>query len=74
LISLIPFFIWRGVIAYYKIPNDFYFLIPPLKEIVIRVFEIFYYTLREMIKINNWYIFWPVFACLAILIRTKTVL
>jgi hypothetical protein len=70
-ISLIPFLIWRGVITYYKIPNDFYFLIPPLKEIVARIFEIPYYTLREMIKINNWYIFWPVFASLVILVRSK---
>lgn len=70
-VSLIPFLIWRGIIAYYKIPNDFYFLIPPLREIAVRVFQIFYYTLREMIKINNWYIFWPVFACFAALVKSK---
>ena len=70
-VSLLPFLIWRGVIAYYKIPNDFYFLIPSLQEMAIRVFQIFYYTLREMIKINNWYIFWPVFGCVIILIRSK---
>lgn len=70
-ISLIPFLLWRGVITYYKIPNDFYFLIPSLQEMAIRVFQIFYYTLREMIKINNWYIFWPIFACLIILVKSK---
>jgi len=70
-VSLIPFFVWRGIIAYYKIPNDFYFLIPSFQEMVIRFFQIFYYTLREMININNWYIFWPVFACLIVLVKSK---
>jgi len=70
-ISLLPFLVWRGIIAYYKIPNDFYFLIPSLQEIVMRIFQIAYYTLREMIKINNWYIFWPIFACMIILVRSK---
>jgi hypothetical protein len=70
-VALIPFLVWRGIIAYYKIPNDFYFLIPSLKEMAVRVFDIFYYTLREMIKINNWYIFWPVFACFIILVKSK---
>lgn len=70
-VSLIPFLLWRSVIDYYKIPNDFYFLIPSLQEMGIRVFQIFYYTLKEMIKINNWYIFWPFFACLIVLIRSR---
>jgi len=73
IISLIPFLIWRGIIAYYKIPNDFYFLIPSLQEIVIRVFQIFYYTLREMLKINNWYLFWPILTCITLLVKSKDI-
>lgn len=61
IISFVPFVIWRLVINYYQIPNDFFFLIPSLSELFSRSFNILYYTLREMLKINNWYIFWPVF-------------
>ena len=59
--SLIPFALWKMFIYYYNIPNDFYFILPSLQEMAIRSFEIFYYTLKEMLKINNWYVFWPVF-------------
>lgn len=61
MLSLIPFILWRMYIFDHEIPNDFYFIIPSFLEIIKRSFEIFYYTLLEMLKINNWYIFWPVF-------------
>lgn len=70
-ISFMPFLIWRFFIHYYQIPNDFYFIIPSLGEIMIRSFNIFYFTLREMIKINNWYIFWPVFFFFIIFSKSK---
>lgn len=60
-IGLIPFLLWRGFVNYYQIPNDFYFILPSLKDLLLRSFEIAYYTFKEMIKINNWYFFWPVF-------------
>ena len=71
-VSLLPFLAWRGIIAYYQIPNDFYFIIPGLNEAVLRIFDIFYYTLLEMIKINNWYIFWPVFLLFIISKKNKS--
>ncbi len=71
LISFTPFLIWRLVIFKYGIPNDFYFFIPSLGEIFIRTFNIFYYTLKEMLKINNWYIFWPIFLVFLVFIRSK---
>src|SRR3989344_739821 len=71
IVSFIPFLIWRFFIYYFQIPNDFYFIIPPLGEMVTRSFNIFYFTLREMIKINNWYIFWPVFFFLIIFIKSN---
>ena len=60
-LAFLPFIIWRIFIFYYQIPNDFYFLIPSIKEIFIRSAEIIFFTFREMIKINNWYFFWPTF-------------
>jgi len=70
-LSLIPFTLWRVFISYYNIPNDFYFILPSLQEMTIRSFEIFYYTLKEMLKINNWYVFWPVFFVIFILGKRK---
>lgn len=69
--SLIPFVLWRMFISYYNIPNDFYFILPSLQETATRSFEIFYYTFNEMLKINNWYIFWPVFLIFTIFGRRK---
>jgi hypothetical protein len=71
IISLIPFLIWNFAAFYLRLPNDFGFLIPPLKEISFRIFAISGYVLFEMIKVNNWYIFWPVFVLSIILIKTK---
>lgn len=70
-LSLIPFVLWRMFISYYNIPNDFYFILPSLQEMTTRSFEIFYYTFKEMLKINNWYIFWPVFFFFIIFIKSK---
>lgn len=69
--SLIPFALWRMFISYYNIPNDFHFILPSFQEMAIRSFEIIYYTLKEMAKINNWYIFWPVFLILTIFGKRK---
>lgn len=71
IVSLIPFLIWNFIAIYLRLPNDFYFLIPPLKEISFRIFAISGYVLFEMIKVNNWYIFWPVFLLSIMLIKTK---
>lgn len=65
-LAITPFLIWRAFIYYNQIPNDFYFIIPSIKDMFTRTFEILYYTLREMIKLNNWYFFWPVFLIFAI--------
>lgn len=70
-LSLIPFTLWRIFILYYNIPNDFYFILPSLGEVIIRSFNIFYFTIREMTKINNWYIFWPVFFFFIIFTKSK---
>ncbi|MCL4353902.1 hypothetical protein M1349_00330 [Patescibacteria group bacterium] len=70
-ISFIPFLVWRLIVFNYGIPNDFYFLVPSVSEIFNRSFNIFYYTLREMLKINNWYVFWPVFLTFLVFIRSK---
>jgi hypothetical protein len=73
IISLIPFLIWNFTAFYLHLPNDFYFLIPPLQEIFMRIFAIVGYVLFEMIKLNNWYIFWPVFLLSIVLIKTKNI-
>lgn len=70
-LSLIPFVLWRMFISYYNIPNDFYFILPSLQDMTIRSFEIFYYTFKEMLKISNWYIFWPVFFFFIIFSKCK---
>jgi hypothetical protein len=70
-ISLIPFLIWNFAAFYLRIPNDFGFLIPPLKEIFPRIFAIAGYVFLEMVKINNWYIFWPVFLLSICLLKSK---
>jgi len=72
ILAFIPFLVWRLVIFKHGIPNDFYFLIPSLSEIFARTFNIFYYTLREMLKINNWYVFWPVFLVFVVFIQSKS--
>jgi len=71
ILSLLPFLVWRIFIYYFQIPNDFYFIIPSLGNILFRTFDIFYFTIMEMIKVNNWYIFWPVFALFAISAKSK---
>lgn len=73
IVSLIPFLLWRITINYFGIPNDFYFIIPSLTNILPRTLNIFYYTFLEMIKINNWYIFWPTFLILILFYRAKDV-
>jgi hypothetical protein len=73
IISLIPFLIWNLATFYLRLPNDFGFLIPPFQEIFTRMFAIAGYVLLEMVKINNWYIFWPVFIISIVLLRTKNV-
>lgn len=67
LAALSPFFIWRVFIYINQIPNDFYFIIPSITDFGSRIFDIFYYTGKEMLKLNNWYIFWPLFFSLVIL-------
>ena len=71
LISLIPFLIWNFAAFYLRLPNDFGFVIPPLQAIFPRIFAIAGYVLLEMIKINNWYIFWPILILAIILVKAK---
>jgi hypothetical protein len=72
-LALLPFFLWQGVIAYYHIPVDIHYTMPSVQELLIRGVQIVYYTVLEMLKVNNWYIFWPVFLFFIIFGRLKSV-
>jgi len=70
-ISLIPFLIWNFAASYLRIPSDLYFVIPSLQEIFLRIIAISHYVILEMIKANNWYLFWPIFLISIYLIKIK---
>lgn len=70
-ISILPFVAWRLFIYNNHIPNDFYFILPSIGDLVSRSFNITLYTVKEMLKINNWYIFWPLFWLSLTLIKIK---
>ena len=70
-ISLFPFILWRLIIYYSQIPNDFYYIIPTFQTLLLRSFEVVYFTAKEMINVNNWYIFWPVFLLFSLFGKIK---
>jgi len=61
LLSLLPTILWKYFILYYHIPSSFGLNLTNLQILPFRLYVIFIYTLREMLNIKNWYIFWPVF-------------
>lgn len=63
-LSALPFVIWSIVRIKTGLNSDLYYLFPGLSELLKRFFDILYYIFREMLKITDWYLFWPSFALL----------
>lgn len=61
LVATLPFLIWQGLIRYLNIPNDFSFELTSFYQLPGNILTCFYYTFVELVNLNNWYIFWPVF-------------
>lgn len=59
-ISLLPFIIWSSTIHILKIPADTHMIIPSITLSLQRIFFIIIGIVKELININNWYIFWVV--------------
>ncbi len=60
-ISFIPFIIWQVVIYLLKIPTDLYYHFYSLSFLMLRIYVIIIYFGKELVKVNNWYIFWILF-------------
>lgn len=60
-LSLIPFLVWMWVRAKYAIPQDFSFQIPTISEAISRSVIIITGTVKEMLKVSDWYLFWILF-------------
>jgi hypothetical protein len=61
ILSSVPFAVWSLVRIESGIVSDLGFIFPGF-DIFNRIYLITVITLKEMVKINNWYIFWLVFA------------
>lgn len=58
--AVIPFAAWSLVTRLTHLPNDFGFIIPGPMLFAERCVVILIGIIREMIKVHQWYIFWPV--------------
>lgn len=61
LVSLVPFIIWRAVVRQLGLPLDFGLYFPTFIEFFQRSAIIGVETVKEMLNVRNWYIFWPIF-------------
>ena len=58
-IAVLPAILWQYIRSVYAIPTSFELEIPSVFQIIERSPEILYLTIKEMLNLNNWYIFWP---------------
>lgn len=71
LFSLIPFVFWQLFVKYFGITANFgYVLYNPI-QILSRSVQLLGQVVMEMIKLSNWYIFWPIFWILIIFKKNK---
>jgi hypothetical protein len=71
LVAITPTLIWRYLIMINHISYDYTYYFPGLIEFLQRGFSALYYVGREMLNYRNWYIFWPVFFIVFILIKKE---
>jgi hypothetical protein len=60
-IAVLPSLFWRYTLSLFAIPSDFTFVIPSLWQLGERLWFILLLSGKEMLNVNNWYIFWPLF-------------
>ncbi len=57
--SLAPFLLWLLTIYLLKIPSDTHIIFVSFNQLLSRLFVIMSGIGRELINVNNWYLFWP---------------
>ena len=60
-LSITPFIFWEAVIYWQKIPTDLHYHLFSLAVLSLRFATIVIYVVKELFKLNNWYIFWILF-------------
>jgi hypothetical protein len=71
-IAVLPAILWQYVSNVYAIPTSFELGIPSVFQTIERSPEILYLTIKEMLNLNNWYIFWPLLLFVAIFSEHKS--
>lgn len=59
-LSVIPFLVWNLTVKKLNLPPYPRLAFPPLPQILPRILIIIFLSVKEMLNIKNWYIFWPV--------------
>jgi len=70
-LSIAPGVLWILVIKKAGVYSDLGFQFPAFMEILRRIYFVVYFTIREIFKIQNWYIFWPMFGLSLVYYRKK---
>ena|GEM_PF-1196485 len=60
-ISTIPFLVWNVFVYSHHFASDIYVKFPGLSLFFQRLIIVIWEISQELLKLNNWYIFWPLF-------------